>query len=82
MTDQHDSDPKASDHEPTADPAQDSIAEHDPVTHMDAHTAISDDDHGHAQSSLGPIDWRAWGLAIVGAAAGVIVLACFAVTLS
>ncbi len=56
----------------------DAVAEHDPVTHMDAHTAISDDDHGHAEGSLGAIDWGAWGVAIVGAAAGVLVLACFA----
>lgn len=65
-----------------ADPAQDSIAEHDTVTHMDAHTTISDDDHGHAEASLGPIDWRSWGMAIVGAAAGVMVLACFALALA
>ena len=64
------------------DPAHDAIAEHDPVTHMDGHTAISDDDHGHGEEALGPIDWRAWGLAILGAAAGVLVLACFAVALS
>lgn len=56
----------------------DAVAEHDPVTHMDAHTAISDDDHGHAEGSLGPIDWGAWGLAILGVAVGVLVLACFA----
>ncbi len=82
MTGQHDSDPKASDHEPKPDSAQDSIDEHDPVTHMDAHTAISDDDHGHAESTLGPIDWRAWGLALLGAAAGIVVLAGFALALS
>jgi hypothetical protein len=68
------------DHHP--DPADDAIAEHDPVTHMDAHTASSDDDHGHAEAPLGGIDWRSWGMAIIGAAAGVIVLACFAVALS
>ena len=60
----------------------DSVAEHDPATHMDAHTTISDDDHGHAEASLGPIDWRAWGLAILGGAAGVIVLAGFWAALS
>jgi hypothetical protein len=70
MTDQH------------ADPAHDAIAEHDAVTHMDAHTAISDDDHGHGEQALGPIDWRAWGLAILGAAAGLIVLAAFWLSLN
>ena len=64
MTDDH-----ASDH--------DAVAEHDPVTHMDAHPAISDDGHGHSESGLGPIDWRAWGLAILGGAAGLLVLVCF-----
>jgi len=64
VTDDH-----ASDH--------DAIAEHDPVTHMDAHTAISDDDHGHADGSLGPIDWAAWGLAVLGGASGVLVLVGF-----
>jgi hypothetical protein len=64
------------------DPAQQSIAEHDALTHMDAHTAISDDDHGHAEMALGPIDWRTWGLALLGAAAGVLVLACFAAALA
>ena len=48
----------------------DAVAEHDPQTHMDAHTTISDDDHGHAEVALGPIDWRAWGLALLGAASG------------
>lgn len=60
----------------------DALAEHDPVTHMDAHTALSDDDHGHAEMALGSIDWRAWGLALIGAASGVLVLACFWVALS
>lgn len=64
------------------DPAQQSIAEHDALTHIDGHTALSDDDHGHAGMALGPIDWRAWGLALIGAAAGVVVLACFAVALA
>ncbi|HUP83738.1 MAG TPA: hypothetical protein VM284_06080 [Candidatus Limnocylindria bacterium] len=55
----------------------DPVAHHG-ASHMDVHTTISDDDHGHAEESLGPIDWRAWGLAILGGAAGVLVLACFA----
>jgi hypothetical protein len=65
------------DHDAVAE--HNAVSEHDPVTHMDAHTAISDDDHGHAGMALGPIDWRAWGLGILGAAAGVLVLACFAI---
>lgn len=55
------------------------IAHHDDATHMDAHTTISDDDHGHAEPQLGPIDWRAWGYAVVGAAAGLLVAALLAV---
>ena len=56
---------------------EDPVAEHDPVTHMDAHTVISDDDHGHAEAALGPIDWATWGYAVLGAAAGALVLAVF-----
>jgi hypothetical protein len=74
VTDQH-----ATDHDAGAD--HDAIAEHDPVTHMDAHTTISDDDHGHAETALGPIDWGAWGLAILGAGSGVLVLVAFGVAL-
>lgn len=68
------------DHDAVAD--HEAVAEHDPVTHMDAHTTISDDDHGHSAMALGPIDWRAWGLAALGGAAGVLVLACFWFALS
>lgn len=60
----------------------DAVAEHDPVAHMDTHTTLSDDDHGHSETALGPIDWRAWGLALLGAASGALVLACFWVALS
>ena len=60
----------------------DAVAEHDPITHMNGHTALSDDDHGHAEGTLGPIDWGAWGLALLGAGTGVIVLAGFWVALS
>jgi len=49
-------------------------AHHDPVTHMDKHAVLSDDDHGHAETALGPIDWQAWGYALLGAAGGVAVL--------
>jgi hypothetical protein len=58
----------------TAATGHDAVAEHDPVSHMDGHTALSDDDHGHAEMALGPIDWGAWGLALLGAASGAVVL--------
>jgi hypothetical protein len=65
-----------------ADPvAADAVAHHDAVTHMDAHTTLSDDDHGHAVTALGPIDWGAWSYAIVGGLAGVVVLAFFMLAL-
>jgi hypothetical protein len=66
-------------HEPTpaeVDSAA-SVEHHDAQTHMDAHTVISDDDHGHAEPRLGPIDWAAWGYALLGAAAGAVVVAMF-----
>jgi hypothetical protein len=50
------------------------VAHHDPVTHMDKHAALSDDDHGHAETPLGPIDWKAWGYALLGGLGGVAVL--------
>ena len=54
-----------------------SVAHHDPTTHMDAHTTISDDDHGHAEGELGPIDWGAWAVALISGAAGLLVAALF-----
>ena len=53
------------------------IAHHDPATHMDAHASISDDDHGHAEPRLGPIDWLSWLYAVVGFAAGLLVVGVF-----
>jgi hypothetical protein len=50
---------------------------HHADTHMDSHTVLSDDDHGHAEAALGPIDWTAWGYTIVGGVAGLIVLYFF-----
>jgi|SRR5215213_1442498 len=52
----------------------DAVAHHGATTHMDAHTALSDDDHGHTEPRLGPIDWLSWGYAIVGVAAGLLVV--------
>ena len=61
-----------------ADPvAADAVAHHDADTHMDAHTTLSDDDHGHAEAALGPIDWAKWTYALVGGAAGAVVIAFF-----
>jgi hypothetical protein len=57
-------------------------AHHDSATHMDKHATLSDDDHGHAESALGPIDWAKWAYAIVGAAAGVVVLVFFYLALA
>ena len=54
-----------------------SVTHHNAATHMDAHTHTSDDDHGHAEPRLGPIDWAAWTYALVGAAAGIVVVALF-----
>lgn len=66
-----------------ADPiGDDAVAHHDAATHMDRHTALSDDDHGHAVAALGPIDWGKWTYAIVGAAAGVIILFFFYLALT
>ena len=53
------------------------VAHHDTASHMDAHTTLSDDDHGHVEERVGPIDWRAWTFAAVGAAAGLLVVATF-----
>jgi hypothetical protein len=46
-------------------------------THMDAHAVLSDDDHGHAELPLGPIDWAAWGYALLGVIAGLLIVAFF-----
>ena len=52
-------------------------AHHDSATHMDAHTTLSDDDHGHGEEALGPIDWGAWSVALLGGAAALVVVALF-----
>lgn len=45
--------------------------------HADAHAVAGDDEHGHAEPRIGPIDWPAWGFAAVGAAVGLLVVAMF-----
>jgi hypothetical protein len=72
-------------HEPTTPEGHavdDEVAHHDGATHMDAHTALSDDDHGYAEPRVGPVDWPAWGFAALGVAAGLIVVALFYVAAS
>lgn len=66
-------------HEPEAHAAEPLIdtADHDSATHMDVHAAISDDDHGHAEAALGPIDWGRWAYALVGGLAGAVVVFAF-----
>jgi hypothetical protein len=56
--------------------AEDDALDHGP-THQDAHAVLSDDDHGHAEAQLGPIDWPAWGYAVLGVAAGLLIVAFF-----
>jgi hypothetical protein len=40
------------------------------------------DDHGHAATALGPIDWRMWMVGVAGVLVGVIVTAGFVVATS
>ena len=79
MTEEHTGDTPA---EETRDEHEVDPVAHHADAHMDAHTALSDDDHGHAEQTLGPIDWRSWGYAIVGGLAGLVVLYFFWVALS
>ena len=46
-------------------------------SHGDAHATVNDDDHGHAEARLGPIDWLSWLYAVVGFAFGLLVVAVF-----
>ena len=55
----------------------DSHADHASGGHMGAHAALSDDDHGHVEPRVGPIDWLAWGSAVVGVAPGLLVAGLF-----
>jgi hypothetical protein len=68
--------------DPSAGESAASVAHHDAATHMDAHTALSDDDHGHAEPVLGPVDWAAWSYTLIGVASAVIVVALFAFAIS
>ena len=53
------------------------IVDHDPHAHMDVHTVVSDDDHGHTEAALGPIDWGRWAYALIGGLAGAVVVFAF-----
>jgi hypothetical protein len=64
------------DHDQHADPGPDvEGAEHSADSH-DAHDAHG----GHGGVALGPIDWRAYGAGVLGAALGLVVAAVLAVT--
>jgi hypothetical protein len=65
-----------------ADDSAASVAHHDAATHMDAHTILSDDDHGHAEATLGPIDWATWSYALIGVASALLVVALFWIAVS
>ncbi len=45
--------------------------------HADAH----DDEHGHGET-LGPIDWKAWGAAVVGLLGGLLVIVVLYATIN
>lgn len=57
-------------------------ADSDDHEHVGGHATAADDDHGHAEARVGPIDWGAWACALIGAAAGAIVLAVFWVAIN
>ena len=74
----HPADADAVEHgEGPADPTRAAVLHHAAATHLDAHTALNDDNHGHAEPTLGPIDWPAWGFAALGVLAGGIVVLLF-----
>lgn len=59
---------------PGAHTAQDHVP--DPAHHADEHDAGHDD---HAPDALGPVDWRMWGVGVVGVIAALVVIAGFVV---
>ena len=65
-----------------SEPPRDDDEYREEGTHMDAHTSISDDDHGHGGEALGPIDWGAWAHALLGAASAVVVVVLFWVAIN
>ena len=59
-------------HDPHADEA--SVGPHGASDHGETH---GHDDHAHGSDSLGPVDRRAWGAAILGIALGLVVMIAF-----
>ena len=49
--------------------------------HEGHHSDSHGDDHGHAGEALGPIDWRAWGAAVLGIASALLVVVVLYVTI-
>jgi len=45
-------------------------------------TEPTDDEHGHAAETLGPIDWQKWAFAVAGGIGGLIVLVFFFAAIS
>jgi hypothetical protein len=55
----------------------------DEVPHpADADEAEHDPHHGHAEPGLGPIDWPAWGYAVLGLAVGLLTVGMFYVAIT
>lgn len=69
MSDEH------ADHAATADGHGDSHGD----GHGDRHGGHGDD-HGHGGMDLGPIDWRMWGIGVLGTAIGLVAAVCFGLT--
>jgi hypothetical protein len=51
------------------------LGEHGPDTHVDEHATT--DPHAHEEVRLGPIDWPAWGYALLGIAVALVVVLAF-----
>ena len=70
-----------SDHEPT--PARETMRPRSTsrraTTATTPTTTAQDDGDHHAADTLGPIDWRMWGVGLLGVVAALIVVATFVV---
>jgi hypothetical protein len=47
------------------------------MTDTHATDTQSQDDHGHADETLGPVDWTAWTIGAAGVAIGCLMWLCF-----
>jgi hypothetical protein len=65
------------DHEPAVGeiPAREHASDEHPGGHVDEHDAAHG--HGHEEPRVGPIDWPAWGYALLGAALALVVVGAF-----